>query len=195
MRPTDCQNQCWFFLLILLLPIHGFTQRTISLKTSFQRQQKGRSFVISNKNNNNIININNNNVETTVGTTTSTLSESTIVVTTTPTKLTIRLEQHKPLGCTVEESLADPLKVFITKILPGSFADQAGLQIGDVIDGVSGFFGSVTATIGLEQVYVHPPISSASEPRKCDSHVLHCSMSTHLFLHRHTYLYIQTYID
>jgi PDZ domain len=145
MKPTDYQNQCWFFLLFLLLPIQGFTQRTIPLLSSLQRQQKGRSFVISNNNNQ-------NKIETTTGTTVSTISGLTIL---SPTTRIIRLEQHKPLGCTVEESLADPLKVFITKIIPGSFADQAELQVGDVIDGVSGFFGTVTATIGLDQVYVH----------------------------------------
>lgn len=147
MKPTDYQNQWWFFLLFFLLPIQGFTQRTIPLLSSLQRQQKGRSFVISNNNNNN-----QNKIETSTRTTVSTISESTIL---SPTTRIIRLEQHKPLGCTVEESLADPLKVFITKIIPGSFADQAELQVGDVIDGVSGFFGTVTATIGLDQVYVH----------------------------------------
>lgn len=62
------------------------------------------------------------------------------------------LKQHKPLGCIVEESLAsvtvseeDALEgyekpVFISKIKEGSFADLAGLKVGDVIMKISGMF-------------------------------------------------------
>jgi len=66
------------------------------------------------------------------------------------------LLQHKPLGCTVEESLADPdaMPIFITKVVEGGFAEQAGLQVGDVVVGVTGFFGELSSTIGvgLDQV-------------------------------------------
>jgi predicted metalloprotease with PDZ domain len=61
------------------------------------------------------------------------------------------LTKHKPLGCTVEESLADPASqlVFVTKVVEGGCADQAGLEVGDVIVGVSGIFGDWTDTVGV----------------------------------------------
>ena len=52
----------------------------------------------------------------------------------------------------MEESLADSLKAFITNIILGSFADQAELQGGDIIDGISRFFETITLTVGLVQV-------------------------------------------
>ena len=78
--------------------------------------------------------------------------------------LNFTLEQHRPLGCTIEESLArvettvDDLDlnqpsrkaqdtrlpyVFVSKVQPKSYAQAAGLQVGDVIVGSSGLFGTV----------------------------------------------------
>jgi hypothetical protein len=63
---------------------------------------------------------------------------------------TFDMPEHRPLGCTVEESL-DPLEeyVFVSKVAPGGFADQAGIRVGDVLVAVTGLFGDVK-TIVLE---------------------------------------------
>jgi C-terminal processing protease CtpA/Prc len=75
--------------------------------------------------------------------------------------LSLTLKQHKPLGCTVEESLSsvaatttDQKKsnkqkkkteslhyVFVTKVVEGGNACQAGILPGDVIIGVTATFG------------------------------------------------------
>jgi C-terminal processing protease CtpA/Prc len=76
--------------------------------------------------------------------------------------LSLTLKQHKPLGCTVEESLSsvaatttDQKKsnkqkkkkteslhyVFVTKVVEGGNADHAGILPGDVIIGVTATFG------------------------------------------------------
>ena len=62
------------------------------------------------------------------------------------------MKQHTPFGCPVEESLDDPLKIYATKVIPGSFANQAELQVGDVMIGVLGFFETMTPTVGLDHV-------------------------------------------
>ncbi|KAI2510188.1 hypothetical protein MHU86_4220 [Fragilaria crotonensis] len=64
--------------------------------------------------------------------------------------LTIQMQEHRPLGCTVEESLADSdLKpVFVSKVVEGSFASQAGLKVGDVILAISGVFGGMNNVLG-----------------------------------------------
>jgi hypothetical protein len=66
------------------------------------------------------------------------------------------LAEHKPLGCTVEESLAHPKEkyVFCSKIVDGGFAHQAGFEVGDVLLAVSGIFGEPQNVVGLgiEQV-------------------------------------------
>lgn len=56
---------------------------------------------------------------------------------------TLTLKDHRPLGCTVEESLAaeDDHAVFVASVKEGGFAQLAGLQVGDVIVGVTGLFG------------------------------------------------------
>jgi len=56
---------------------------------------------------------------------------------------TLTLKEHRPLGCTVEESLAveDDQAVFVASVKEGGFAHLAGLQVGDVIIGVTGLFG------------------------------------------------------
>lgn len=68
----------------------------------------------------------------------------------------IEFEQncHKPLGCTAEECLdvleseSDAKHVFVSKIVKGGNAALAGIQLGDVIVGVSSIFGDE-----LENVY------------------------------------------
>lgn len=65
--------------------------------------------------------------------------------------LEFALSPHRPLGCTVEESLVSEIDktkrnqhyVFVSKVTPGGFAEQAGLQVGDVVVGVSGIFGQL----------------------------------------------------
>lgn len=47
---------------------------------------------------------------------------------------------HRPMGCTIEESLADGKYVFVSSVTPGGFADEAGLKHGDVITGLSDVF-------------------------------------------------------
>ncbi|KAL7555765.1 hypothetical protein ACA910_008142 [Epithemia clementina (nom. ined.)] len=61
--------------------------------------------------------------------------------------MTLSLLPHRPLGCTVEESLPDGQHVFISKVTPDGNAAKAGLQVGDVIVGCSDFFG--TALVSL----------------------------------------------
>jgi len=66
--------------------------------------------------------------------------------------LTFTLDEHKPLGCTAEESLAmgeDGAKhVFVSKVTEGGNADRAGVLVGDVIVGVSGSFEDIVEVVG-----------------------------------------------
>jgi len=55
---------------------------------------------------------------------------------------TIRLLPHKPLGMTIEESLADDQFVLITRVVEGGFAEKAGLKVGDVLVGVTNLFAN-----------------------------------------------------
>jgi predicted metalloprotease with PDZ domain len=73
---------------------------------------------------------------------------------------------HRPLGCTIEESLARNRQenestarrkhgqVFVSKVTPSSYADKAGLQIGDVIVDVTGIFGELqdVRNLGIDAV-------------------------------------------
>jgi hypothetical protein len=59
------------------------------------------------------------------------------------------LTPHRPLGCTVEESLADTRHIFVAKVTVEGYAEQAGLLPGDVIVGVSDLFGDLTDATGL----------------------------------------------
>ena len=63
---------------------------------------------------------------------------------------------HRPLGCTVEESLADSQFVFVSRVSEGGYADQAGLKVGDTLLQVSGIFGELTPVVGIgvEKLYV-----------------------------------------
>lgn len=57
--------------------------------------------------------------------------------------LTIQLQEHRPLGCTVEESVdiqSDPSITFVSKVVEGGNADKAGIKVGDVLIGVTGLF-------------------------------------------------------
>jgi C-terminal processing protease CtpA/Prc len=68
---------------------------------------------------------------------------------------TFEMPQHRPLGCTVEESM-DALEnyVFVSKVIPGGFADHAGIQLGDVIVAVTGLFEDMTTVLesGVEKL-------------------------------------------
>jgi hypothetical protein len=69
--------------------------------------------------------------------------------------LTMTLKDHRPLGCTVEESLnEDDDFVFISNVKEGGNADKLGLKVGDVVVGVTGLFGEVTIVIdcGVEKM-------------------------------------------
>jgi C-terminal processing protease CtpA/Prc len=69
--------------------------------------------------------------------------------------LTMTMKDHKPLGCTVEESLNEEDDyVFISKITEGGNADKAGLKVGDVVVGVTGLFGELTVVMdsGVEKM-------------------------------------------
>ena len=64
---------------------------------------------------------------------------------------TLVLRQHKPLGCTAEESLnseEDGTKhVFVSKVVEDGNAERNGILVGDVIVGVSGPFKDVVNTV------------------------------------------------
>jgi hypothetical protein len=74
--------------------------------------------------------------------------------------LTFHLKEYKPLGLTAEESLAQKdvsgtyHHVFVSKVIPNGNADKVGIQVGDVIVGISGLFGSIECVVGesLEKV-------------------------------------------
>jgi len=81
--------------------------------------------------------------------------------------LELSIFPHRPLGCTVEESLAALEEsvssssssahnyVFVSKIVPGGNAEQAGLQTGDVLVGLSGLFdGEImdVTHVGVEKI-------------------------------------------
>ena len=68
---------------------------------------------------------------------------------------TFEMVDHRPLGCTVEESLdKDDDYVFISRITPDGNADKAGLKVGDVVVGVTGLFGGLTIVMdsGVEKM-------------------------------------------
>lgn len=71
--------------------------------------------------------------------------------------LSVTLEDHRPLGCTVEESLdttSDASVVFVSKIVEGGNAEKAGIQVGDVLVGVTGLFGEITPAwkVGVDKM-------------------------------------------
>lgn len=69
--------------------------------------------------------------------------------------LAIEMIDHVPLGCTVEESLhEDDDCLFVSKITKDGNAEKAGLQVGDVVVGMTGLFGALTGTMesDVEQI-------------------------------------------
>lgn len=67
---------------------------------------------------------------------------------------TFRLEQHRPLGCTIEESLSDNQSVFLSTVKEGGYAQLAGLCVGDVLVAMTGTFGAMEDVhrIGMDQI-------------------------------------------
>ena len=84
--------------------------------------------------------------------------------------VTLDIRKHRPLGCTVEESLAkveegenenDDLDnndnsisnrfppVFVSKVTEDGYAEQAGIKVGDVVVAVTGLFGDLEVVAGL----------------------------------------------
>lgn len=63
------------------------------------------------------------------------------------------LKEHKPLGCSVEESLANEPDgsrfVFVAEVNEGGNAQKGGLRAGDVIVQLSGTFDEVVDVAGL----------------------------------------------
>lgn len=71
--------------------------------------------------------------------------------------VTKELSEHRPLGCTIEESMDtvnDPAIVFVSKVVQGGNADKAGIKVGDVLVGVTGLFGDMTPVLksGVEKM-------------------------------------------
>lgn len=65
--------------------------------------------------------------------------------------VTLSLPDHQPMGCTVEESLdANDEYVFVSRITEGGNADQAGLQVGDVVVALTGPFGGNDLSVVLD---------------------------------------------
>jgi len=100
------------------------------------------------------------------------------------------LNQHKPLGCTVEESVAfENVKtkkgsfhhVFVAKVAEGGNAEKAGLQPGDVIVGLSGSFDEITDVIGVGLDRVRLFVSGREEDKALKIRVVRNSnvISTH----------------
>jgi hypothetical protein len=68
--------------------------------------------------------------------------------------LEFSLALHRPLGCSIEESMALSCEsryqhVFVSKVTVGGYAEQAGLRTGDVLLGVSGIFGDLETVVNL----------------------------------------------
>jgi hypothetical protein len=76
-----------------------------------------------------------------------------------PALVNVTLTKHRPLGCVVEESVAYTNNlarlVFVASLSPLGHAAKAGIQLGDVIVGVSGLF-QVESVLGqgIDVVYV-----------------------------------------
>ena len=56
---------------------------------------------------------------------------------------------HRPLGITIEESLANSDCVFVSRVVEGGNADQAGIQVGDLLVAVTGLFGDLSPVMGV----------------------------------------------
>jgi len=82
-----------------------------------------------------------------------------------------KLLPHRPLGCTVEETLGEGDHVFVSKVKSDSIAEKAGIQVGDVIVGVSGLFGEVQGVSGLGLDLVKGLASSRPKDEPLEIHV------------------------
>lgn len=83
--------------------------------------------------------------------------------------LEYELTEHKPLGCSVEESLADEPDgakyVFVAEITSGGNAVKAGLRQGDVIVQLSGTFDEVVDVAGLGIEKIKSLVAGRSDER------------------------------
>lgn len=80
------------------------------------------------------------------------------------------LTNHKPLGCSVEESLAkeeekDKNYVFVSDVNKGGNADKVGIRVGDVIVKLSGTFDEIVDVSGLGIERVRSLVGGRSEDR------------------------------
>eukprot|EP00525_Craspedostauros_australis_P003695 CAMPEP_0198116888 /NCGR_PEP_ID=MMETSP1442-20131203/15211_1 /TAXON_ID= /ORGANISM="Craspedostauros australis, Strain CCMP3328" /LENGTH=287 /DNA_ID=CAMNT_0043774817 /DNA_START=150 /DNA_END=1013 /DNA_ORIENTATION=- len=77
----------------------------------------------------------------------------------------LSIPDHRPLGCTVDETIADTdvPHVFVSKIVPGGFAEQAGLEVGDVVVAVTGTFGELKQVTGLGVDSVKRHVSAVAD--------------------------------
>ena len=88
------------------------------------------------------------------------------------------LNEHKPLGCSVEESLAvetdeNTKYVFVSEVKKGGNAAKAGLKEGDVIVQLSGTFDELVDVAGLGIDRIQSLVGGRQEDRKvCVSIVL-----------------------
>jgi len=81
--------------------------------------------------------------------------------------LEFELKQHKPLGCTAEESLVEgkdgATHVFVSQVKAEGNASKAGIKEGDVILAVTGSFEDVMVVAGLGLEKVQPLIAGHPE--------------------------------
>lgn len=81
------------------------------------------------------------------------------------------LTNHKPLGCSVEESLAKEdddsgaKYVFVSEVNKGSNADKVGIRVGDVIVQLSGTFDEIVDVSGIGIERVRSLVGGRSEDR------------------------------
>jgi PDZ domain len=106
------------------------------------------------------------------------------------TLVNVTLTKHRPLGCVVEESVAITNAVqhlvFVASVSPNGHAATAGINVGDVIVGVSGLFGPVECVLGqgIDIVYVYRNtcplmcwIVQQKVYERIHSHILHGSLN------------------
>lgn len=76
--------------------------------------------------------------------------------------LDINFKEHKPMGCTVDESLLDDGRqpILVTKVTSGGNAEKAGLQVGDVVVAMTGIFGEVENILGADLDHVKKLVSA-----------------------------------
>jgi len=78
--------------------------------------------------------------------------------------LTLTMDDHIPLGCTIEESLHENDDfIFISKLTQDGNAEGAGLKVGDVIVGVTGLFGDLISTLETDAEKIKRLVSAVAE--------------------------------